>query len=223
MRVLPKDITVAVEHLPQASVLILDGISWAEYSRIGSELDERSGLRITYDRGRLEIVTTSPAHEKWKEFVQNLVSRYCEEAGLHMESYGGMTHESPRLERAVEPDTCFYIGNANRVIGNEEIDIERDPPPDVVVEVDKAGQSLRKLSIYAAFGVPEVWRVDVRRESIEMLGLDTHGAYVEIPRSRCLPLLTGDVLIRFIRASRISGQIPTLVAFRDWVRDARGG
>lgn len=220
MRVPPSDITAAVEHLPQASVLILDGISWIEYSRIGTELGERCGLRITYDRGRLEIVTTSPVHEKWKEFLQDLVSRYCEETGLHMQSYGGMTHESPSLERAVEPDTCFYIANAHRVIGNEEIDVERDPPPDVVIEVDKASQSLRKLSIYAAFGVPEVWRVDIPNERIEMLGLDEYGAYIEIPRSRCLPLLTGEVLVRFVRESRASGQIPALVAFRDWVRNA---
>jgi Uma2 family endonuclease len=219
MRVLPNDVTAAVDHLPQASVLALDGISWAEYSRIGAELADRSRLRITYDRGRLEIVTTSPAHEKWKEFVQNVASRYCEEARLHMESCGGMTRASPRLERAVEPDTCFYIGNARRVIGNEEIDIERDPPPDVVVEVDKASQSLRKLPIYAAFGVPEIWRIDIRRERIEMLSLE-HGAYVAIPRSRCLPLLTGEVLVRFFQDSRASGQIPALIAFRDWVRDA---
>jgi len=52
-----------VETLPANSTLTLRDVSWEEYERILVELDERPWLRVTYDRGRLEIMTLSPEHE----------------------------------------------------------------------------------------------------------------------------------------------------------------
>jgi Uma2 family endonuclease len=216
MRTLQTDIRAAVDRLPEASVLVLDGIGREEFERIGEALGERPGIRITYDRGRLEILTPSPAHEKWKEFILALVRELCQERGWHLESYGGMTLASARLDRAVEPDTCFYVSNAERMIGKDVIDVEADPP-DVVVEVDRARQSRRKFPIYAAFGVPEIWRVDIRGQRIEIF--ERRGDdYVESGASRVFPILTGDVLMRFVGESQTYGQTPALAAFRRWVQ-----
>lgn len=217
MRVLSTDLGSAVEHLPPASVLSLDGITWDEYLRVLDEFVERPGLRITYSDGQLDLVTTSPGHERWKEFVQDLVSRLCEESGLDLESYGGMTQISPLHEKGVEPDTCFYVANAARMRGRDEIDITLDPPPDVVVEIDKSSQSLRKFPIYATFGVPEIWVCDIRRKRLRMFGL-RNGEYVESAASRFFPSLTGEILVRFIERSRSEGQIQVLMAFREWLR-----
>ena len=51
-----------------------------------------------------------------------------------------------------------------------------DPPPDLVLEVDITHPSLDKLSIFAAVGVPEVWRYDGER--VRMLAL-AGDSYVE--------------------------------------------
>ncbi|HEY9779787.1 MAG TPA: Uma2 family endonuclease [Leptolyngbyaceae cyanobacterium] len=40
----------------------------------------------------------------------------------------------------------------------QEIDLDRDLPPDLMLEVDFSNSSLNKLPIYTALGVPEIWR-----------------------------------------------------------------
>src|SRR5262249_31014285 len=43
--------------------LLLHGVPWSAYVAIGEALKDRPGLRLTYDRGRLEFMTLSPEHE----------------------------------------------------------------------------------------------------------------------------------------------------------------
>ncbi|MBI4471996.1 MAG: Uma2 family endonuclease, partial [Acidobacteria bacterium] len=219
MRALKTELMDAVDHLPSASVLVLDDVSWEEYEEILVHLESRPSIRTTYDQGRLEIVTTSPVHEKWKEFILGLVRVVCQELNIAAESYGGFTQKKRKDEKGTEADTCFYIANAERMIGKDEIDINVDPPPDIVVEVDKANQSLRKFPIYATFGVPEIWRCDVRHKQIEIYELRDK-KYVENPSSRFFPILTGAVLVDFIEQSRTIGQTAALAVFQEWIRSA---
>jgi Uma2 family endonuclease len=206
----------AVEHLPPASVLVLDDVAWDDYELLLEALLERPGVRVTYDRGRLEIVTTSPGHERWKEFVLSLLRVLCQETNVNLESYGGTTWKRKRDRRGTEADTCFYVANAARMFGRDKIDIEADPPPDVSIEVDKSNQSLTKFPIYAAFGVPEIWRCDVRRKTVRMYEL-RGGSYVEIESSRSFPILNGSVLLKFVELSGTQGQTTALAAFREWL------
>jgi Uma2 family endonuclease len=211
------DLQDVVWHLPQAAVLVLDDISWEEYEHILEDLAERPSIRTTYDQGRLEIVTTSPAHERWKVFIEILVSALSEEYGIDTESCGGMTQKRKRDQKGTEADTCFYVANAKVIIGRDDFDLDTAPPPDIVVEVDKANQSLNKFPIYATFGVPEIWRCDVRRKRIEMYAL-RNNSYVRIESSRFFPILTPAVLLNFIEQCKTQGQIATLTSFRVWLR-----
>ena len=212
------DFRQAVEHLPEAAVLVLDGISWDDYELLLEDFAERPGMRITYNQGRLEIVTTSSEHEEWKEFILRLVQVLCEELSLNLQSYGGTTWKRKRDLKGTEADTCFYIANAQQVIGKRAIDLLLDPPPDVVVEIDKSNQSLGKFPIYAAFGVREIWRCDVKGNAVQMFELTGAKSYVEIPSSRSFPILTNNVLFTFIERSRTDGQMAALTAFREWLK-----
>jgi Uma2 family endonuclease len=212
------DFREAVDHLPEAAVLVLDGISWDDYELLLEDFEDRPSVRVTYNQGRLEIVTTSSEHEDWKEFILRLVQVLCEELGLNLQSYGGTTWKRKRDLKGTEPDTCFYVANAQQVIGKRRIDLLVDPPPDVVVEIDKSDQSLNKFPIYATFGVPEIWRCDVKRNSVQIYELSDAKSYVEIPSSRSFPTLTNDVLADFIKQSRTAGQMAALVAFRRWLK-----
>ena len=40
------------------------------------------------------------------------------------------------LDHALEPDECYWVANEARVRGRDEIDLDRDPPPDLVIEVE---------------------------------------------------------------------------------------
>ena len=176
-------------------------------------------MRVTYDQGRLEIVTSAAGHEAWKEFILRLVHVLSEELGINLESRGGTTQKRKRDAKGAEPDTCFYVTNVERVIGKDEIDLNVDPPPDIVVEIDKSNQSLGKFSIYATFGVPEIWRYDGKHKRTEIYALQAN-AYVEITASRFFPVLTSDALTAFVEQSKAEGQTAALSAFRDWVRTA---
>lgn len=217
MRTVTTHLKDAVDHLPNASVLVLENVSWDEYEEFLDYVEERPGIRTTYDRGRIEIVTTSLVHEKWKEMVLSLVRAISLDLQIPLESGGGFTQKRKRDEKGTEADTCFYVANAERMIGKDEIDINVDPVPDIVVEVDKANQSRNKFPIYATFGVPEIWRCDVKRKRIEIYELRDK-SYVEIPASRFFPIVTGEILVHFIEQSRTSGQTAALTAFQQWIR-----
>ena len=90
-----------------------------------------------------------------------------------------------------------------------------DPPPDVVVEIDTTNESLGKFSIYAALGVPEIWRYDGRAAQFFQLA---GGGYEEIENSRAFPMLAANVLTEFIELSKTQGQSDALDAFREWAR-----
>ena len=58
---------------PEIQRLILHDVSWQSYVAIGDALPNRPGLRMTYDRGSLEFMTTSPEHEIYKKRLGRLI------------------------------------------------------------------------------------------------------------------------------------------------------
>ena len=88
-----------------------------------------------------------------------------------------------------EADQSFYLANESRIRGKDEVDLEVDPPPDLWIEVDHRGRSRGRLPLYAALGVPEVWRFHARAKRIWFGRLEA-GSYVEIDQSLSLPMLT---------------------------------
>jgi Uma2 family endonuclease len=59
----------AVDHLPDGATLVLLDYSWEDYERLLDDLSDRRRLRISYDRGRLEIMTPLPEHETYSRFI----------------------------------------------------------------------------------------------------------------------------------------------------------
>jgi len=210
----------AVDHLPQSATLVMEDVTWDDYLQLLEELEDRPGVRVAYDRGKLEIMGPLPEHEEYKRFLERIVDVLGEELGQSVEPRGSATWKRKRDARGVEADSCYYIANAARIVGKREIDLETDPPPDLVVEIDSTNDSLGKFPIYAAFGVPEIWRYAVRADRVHMYALAGE-AYVEIPASRAFPILEPVVLALFIGRTRTEGQTPVLAAFRGWVGERR--
>jgi Uma2 family endonuclease len=105
--------------------------------------------------------------------------------------------------------------NAARIIGKRSLDFNTDPPPDIVVEIDLTNASQSKFPIYAALGVPEIWRYDGSQAYFYHLSAEQ---YVETSHSRAFPFLTSTVLAQFIAQSKTEGQDAALDAARAWVR-----
>lgn len=115
----------------------LSGISWETYQRIKTELDNRN-LRLTYHQGVLEIMAPSPEHEYFKEVMGRFVETLAEEFVVTLSPLGSTTLERADLESGSEPDECFYLtGNKVQALrGKKRIDLNQDPAPDLVIEVD---------------------------------------------------------------------------------------
>ncbi|MCI0663435.1 MAG: Uma2 family endonuclease [Acidobacteria bacterium] len=205
-----------VKDLPEGGMITIPDVTWGEYELLLADLGDRPGLRVNYDRGRLWIMSPSQYHEMYTGLLHDIGRITAEETGCDFECRGSATFKKKSFPGGMEPDTCFFIQNAARVIGKRELDPRYDPPPDVIVEIDISSGSLYKLDFYADLGVPEIWRYDEKRLHILHL---IEQKYVEATTSRALPALTADALSRFLEQSKTEGQSATLRSFRQWLRE----
>jgi Uma2 family endonuclease len=53
------DYLPAIKAMPPATLLTFSDVSWDEYDELLRELDEQPRYRLTFDNGRLEVMTVS--------------------------------------------------------------------------------------------------------------------------------------------------------------------
>lgn len=170
---------------------VLDFASWELYESILNHLDDRH-VFITYDQGRLEMMSPSWRHDKRSRRIARLIDIVAEETGTPVDGGGSATIRRKSLKRGLEADQWFYVSHAAAIQGREEIDPERDPPPDLAVEVEISRRLLDREGIYAAMGVPELWRDDGKHLRMLVLGSDQRYARVLISAS--FPMLTSAIV-----------------------------
>jgi Uma2 family endonuclease len=190
-------------------------VSWQTYETLLEEFEGRP-IRLTYDQGRLEIMTLSHGHENYAELLGLFMIVLTGELRLARHSGGSTTFKREALRRGLEPDKCYWIQNEARMRGKKDFDIEADPPPDLAIEVDISRSSLDRLSIYASLGVGEVWRFD--GDLLKVYRLKAGQKYAETDHSATFPHLPLTELVRFLRASDTQEETALEWSFRDWVR-----
>lgn len=194
------------------------GANWADYQRVlaARTAAGRAAVRITYSSGEVEIVTVGTVHERWKSVLSLLLRVYLEETGTPSVCCGGMTISREELDRGFEPDDCFYLTNAGRVLGFRQLDFAKDPPPDLAIEIEVTRKMIDKLPVYSAFRVPEVWRFD--GSALAPLALQPDGSYAEQATSKTLPSIPLGDLVRFARLAETTDDSSLARRFRDFVR-----
>lgn len=207
---------MSILSVPPTQSLRLDGVDWKTYTRLLHALDERPGLRLTYDRGSLEIMTVTFEHENYSYILGRLVDVLTEEFNLPVVGGRTTTFRRRRKRRGLEPDNCWWIANQALVRGKVRIDLRIDPPPDLALEVDVTHSSLDRLSIYAALRVPEVWRREGETLVCYLLGNDDK--YVASLTSRAFPGLAPADLMRFLALRSQMDDNAIVREFRAWVR-----
>lgn len=193
---------------------MLDGVSWEQYEQLLRDLGDRP-IRVTYDRGKLEIMAPLLNHERWKKYFARLIEVMCEELDFDIETAGSTTFKRKDLDQGLEPDECYYIQHADAIRGKSELDLTVDPPPDLVIEVDITSKSITKEPIYADLGVPELWRHDGRRLSVLRL---RDGRYCRADASGVFPFLPMDQFLQYVVRLASERQQKVLREFRAWVR-----
>ena len=191
--------------------------SWEQYEGLLRALGDRH-LRHTYVEGALEIVSPSMDHEASKSLFGDFVVTLCRVLRLPRKSIGSTTMKKMKLRRGLEPDEGFYVGeeSVRQMRSRRDYDPDRDPPPDLIVEVDITSSSEDRIEFYRRLRVPEVWRY--ADEIVHFYGLVQNGRYRKLKRSRFFPLLTSDDLTRFLALRDKMDDTELELEFERWVR-----
>jgi Uma2 family endonuclease len=195
--------------------VVLKNISWQSYQSLIIDFEREPAMRLTYDRGTLEIRMPLAPHETYKKILGRLIETATEELNLEIRSLGSLTCSREDLAKGLEPDQCYYIQNEAMVRGVEQIDLAKFPPPDLAVEIDITSSSLDRFSIYAALKVPEIWRYD--GQLLVIYGL-VGSEYIIQDSSIALPQLKTTDILQFLSLSTSIGENNLVKQFRQWLR-----
>lgn len=202
--------------IPLDQHIVLDDVSWDLYEHLLEEVGDRP-IRMTYDDGRLEIMSPLPKHDRWSRRIGLMIHIACIELNIPMVPLGSTTFRDAAKKKGLEPDECFYVKHADAGMKMDEaFDPKVDPPPDLAVEVDITRRSVARQPIYAALGVPELWRFDGKR--LTVLALDNSGRYEPRASSISFPFLPISELERFLFRLRTENDTPVMRDYQQWVR-----
>ncbi len=203
-----------VAMLANNQKLILQGIGWDFYEQILEEYKDSNALHFAYDDGFLEVEVPLSKHEIPIGLLSDLVQTICVELNTDFINIGSTTFRQRAKAKGCEPDTSFYIQNASPIRGLLDIDLAKDPPPDLIIEVDVTSPSLNKMPIYAALGVTEVWRYKGERVVFYKL---FGGFYQETSHSVALPILDSQTATGFLLKGLTEGSSKWIRGIREWV------
>jgi Uma2 family endonuclease len=210
---------MTIATLPPTSTepLVLEGISWALYEQLLKET-EGQHLYITYFQGSMELMPPSNFHERYKTILGRLIEMMTVELDIEIASCGSTTWKKPELLAGLEPDECYYVQNEPKVRHNYHIDLAVDPPPDLALEMDYTHHGIDREQVYAALGVPEIWRFDGAR--LEVLLLGASGQFEPAQGSLAFPFLPMREFEQFVLAAPGKPETSMVREFRGGVRTA---
>ncbi len=197
---------------------VIPQVDWEGYLKI-YELCDRKGIRVTYDRGRLELMSPSNAHEQLGWNLAILFILVCEELEIPCPAGGSTTFRSEAEQKAIEPDACFFLKNLDRLkrAKREPWNDLTDPSPDLAIEIEITSSALDRLGIYAALGVGEVWRLDGGTLTAHRFLAD--GTTKTESRSSLFPWLPFEEVVSRVMDYEPSEDLIWKRSIRQWARD----
>ena len=183
------------EPIKFGETVALHDVDWEGYETLLKLVGDRH-VRVTYLEGCVELMSPSYRHEKPVERFGMFVVALTKILEIPCESVGSLTFKRRKMNKGFEGDKSYYIANIDRIRGKTEIDPAVDPPPDLVVEVEVSSRLRDKLSLYAAVGVPELWRFDGR--TFQILRLEPDGTYSKTETSVAFPFLRAEEIREWV-------------------------
>ncbi len=152
-------------------------------------------------------------HEFDKSIISDLVKILLEEQDIEFNALASMTLKNKQVDKGAEPDECFYIQHELHVRGKEKIDLNQDPPPDLVIEIDITSRT--QFDIYEKLQVPELWRFDGKTLHISIL---QEGRYQNSEKSQQFRQFAVKQLIpEYLDKAKVEGRNKAVKAFRQMV------
>lgn len=200
---------------PPEKRLTLYDVSWDTYEKLLEAFGEHRAARLTYDQGLLEFMVPLEEHENPSDLIGVFIRTLVEELGWNLKSLASTTLKREDLKKGAEPDKCYYIQNESLVRGRT-VNLDRDPPPDLVVEVDITHTDIDKNALYARMGIPEFWRYDGKVLRIYQLQM---GEYQEVATGPTFSWVQKEVFYRFLEQCKTQGEAQANREFRIWVQE----
>jgi Uma2 family endonuclease len=191
-------------------------MNWDGYLTITGLIGDRH-LRTYYADGAMEILMPSPEHELWVSILGRLIEALTEELRIPCRCAGMTTFKREELEKGLEPDRCYYLTNHEKIRGMKRVDLTIHPAPDLALEIEITRSVEPRMRIYAGLGVPEVWRFDGTRLTVNQLV--ANGEYIVIERSIYFPTMPMQEFVRFMQMSPDMDDTELSLTFREWVRE----
>ena len=138
----------------------------------------------------------SPHHEGPSRLLVQMATRVAVLRGSPIRCFGSSAlvrlDERGRKRWLMEADEVLYLHASHLRFSGSIINVDEDPLPDVVLEVDHTTDvRRRKLGIYMECGTPEIWVLVPWESSRRERGLAIHvrgeGGYREAPESMAFP------------------------------------
>ncbi len=189
---------------------VLHGVPPKAYREFLEALPEHH-LRHTYDGWTLEMMTPRMDHEWPSELIGGMLRALTLALDIPIKSVGSTTLRAAKGDRGLQPDKSFYIGEDSQSRVGEVYRPGKDPPPDLVIEVDVTNTSVPRLPIFARIGVPEIWRYV--NDEVRFYRLTRQRKYEPIQHSIALPFLTPDDVTRCVNLRHETDENSVIRAF----------
>lgn len=196
--------------------LVFHSIDWPRFVTLREALSHDRNVRFTYSQGKLEVTMPLELHEFSARLIERFILILVFELGMDIKTMGSTRLDKAALDRSAEPDNAYYIQNRPLVTGRD-VDLAKDPPPDLVVEIDITHTDIDKLTLYAEMGIPEFWRYDGKLWQILRL---QGQAYTEVTESPIFKGVPKAKLYEFLAIARQS-EMKAERMLRDWMQTSR--
>jgi Uma2 family endonuclease len=186
--------------------VVLRSMAWQDFEALLAIRGERSGVRMYYLDGEIEIVSPTKMHEGRKTTLARLLEIWAMESDVALNGFGSWTLKHELREAGAEPDECYIVGDST----------EKDVP-DLVIEVEwSRATGLSKPEIYRRLGVRELWTF--KSDGRLIVRILAKGEWVEHARSKLVPKLDLAWLRSFLD---IEPQSKAVRALRDALRSKK--
>jgi Uma2 family endonuclease len=168
----------------EEKLVVLYNISWEQFKAIETQLENNSGVKLSYLSGVMEIMAPiGDRHEFVKTTFGYLLEVYMRDKGIRFYGRGGFTLETEGKASGT-PDESYCIDS------NKET-------PDIVIEIIVTSGTIDKCDLYKSKRVPEVWFWKSNQIRIFRFN-EEFGEYEEVSRSAFFPDLDLSLLLRYL-------------------------
>ncbi len=195
-------------------IVVMHDVGWSGYSAVLKARGDRCRPKIIYLDGDVSLVSPAYSHERLADRLGLIVKEIVVALRLPCISTRSTTFRRKKRGGGGEADESFYLANAERIRGRKELQLRRDPPPDLVVEAVNTHAADESVEVWRRFRVPEVWVCDGRE--LVILVLQDDGQYATSATSATFPFLPAAEILEW--AVRESEGTDTDT---DWMTDLR--